>query len=69
MVAFPVGLLWIGGGRKQRWVRCGLVLGALLLIMSLGGCGGSSGQTTTTQSTKTVTTRSSLPITLYVVDF
>jgi hypothetical protein len=69
MAAFPIGLLWIGGGRKQRSVRCGLVLVALLLIMSLGGCGGSSGQTTTTQSTKTVTTRSSLPITLYVVDF
>jgi hypothetical protein len=63
----PLGLLWIGGGRKKDVRRNLLVLSGLLLILLLASCGGSSSTPATSTPTPTLTTtQSSMPITLTV---
>ena len=61
LAALPFGLLWMGGSaRKKHLLRVWLVLLAVGLILWLAGCGSSSGGSTTS--------RSSLPITLEVME-
>ena len=65
----PLGLLWIGGGRKKDVRRNLLVLCGLLLILLLASCGGPGASTPSTPTpppTSTTTTQSSMPITLSV---
>jgi hypothetical protein len=59
-IGLPFGLLWMGGRRRKRLHWGVLVLIAVMMILSLAGCGGHSGQTSTTQQ------QSSLPLTLTI---
>ena len=44
LMGLPLGLLWIGGGRKKAFRRFLIALIGLLLVLSLAGCGGSAKQ-------------------------
>jgi len=56
-LGLPLGLLWIGGGRRKKVLRgCLIAFLGLWLMLSLAACGGSPSKTTTTttQSSATV---------------
>jgi C1A family cysteine protease len=70
LMAVPVGLLWIGSGRRRRFYVYWLALMVVILILPLVGCGGSASPPVTSNATTatTVTTQSTLPVSLMVVD-
>lgn len=63
LAGLPLGLLWMGDGRKRR-LRGRFVLLFGLLLLLLAGCGG--GTTSSGKTLITTTTQSSLPFTLTV---
>jgi hypothetical protein len=61
LLGLPLGLLWVGGGRKKALRRYLLILVGLLLLASLVGCGGKA-----QSSSAAVTTQASTGVTLTV---
>jgi hypothetical protein len=63
LLGLPMGLLWIGGGRRKALRRVLLALVGLILLAAMFGCGGSS---SSPAASTTITSQSSLAVTLTV---
>jgi hypothetical protein len=59
IMGLPLGLLWMGGGRKKNLRRLLLVLIGMVLLISLVGCGG---QGTSTAAPTTTQTSTAVPL-------
>lgn len=64
----PLGLLWVGDGRRKNLRRCGMLLLGLWLLTLLAACGGGSSGSSSKPPTNTSTTsaQSSVAVTLTV---
>jgi hypothetical protein len=76
ILGLPLGLLWVGGGRKRNLRRFLLAFLGMALLLSLVGCGGKSAPSTSTSTSNpntststasTVTSQSSVAVTLSVI--
>ncbi len=66
LLGLPIGVLWIGGARKQAICRMALVLLGLGLVLSLTTCGGGGGAASNPLPPATITTQTSVAMTLNV---
>jgi hypothetical protein len=60
LLGVPMGLLWMGGGRKKTWRRVLIAMLGLMLLTVLAGCGGG------TSHPNTVTSQAAVAVKLVV---